>query len=78
MSTGTVIQPTAFSPENIFELSVKEGNYVNKYNFLSPDLQSAIDKGRRYCENSGGKRRFIHVRPFILDLDKKVHDEKAS
>lgn len=78
MSTGTAPQPTNLTPENIFILAIKEGNFVNQYNFIASDLQAAIDKGRKFCEVSGAKRRFIHVRPFITDFEKKVRDENKA
>lgn len=62
--------------ENIYFLAIKEGNFVNNYNILAVDLQDAIVKSKKYCEQSGTKRRFIHVRPFILDMEKKLADEK--
>jgi len=63
------------TPENVFVLSVKEGNFVNQYNFLSNDLQAAITKGKQYCEAAGTKRRFIHVRPFLTNFERKLHEE---
>lgn len=64
--------------ENIFILCVKEGNFVNSYNITGNDLQDAIAKGKKYCETTGQRRRFIHVRPFISDLEKKAIDENKS
>lgn len=64
--------------ENLFFLAIKEGNFVNNYNIVANDLQDAIVKSKKYCEASGAKRRFIHVRPFILDMDKKIAEEKAG
>ena len=60
---------------NIFFLAIKEGNFVNNYNIVAVDLQDAIVKSKKYCEQSGTKRRFIHVRPFILGLEEKIGDE---
>jgi hypothetical protein len=62
--------------ENLFFLAIKEGNFVNSYNIVANDLQDAITKSKKYCESSNTKRRFIHVRPFILDMEKKLNDEK--
>ena len=62
--------------ENLFFLAVKEGNFVNNYNIVATDLQDAIAKAKKYCEQSSSKRRFIHVRPFVLDMEKKLNDEK--
>lgn len=66
------------SVENTFILAVKEGNFVNTYNIVAEDLQDAIARGKKYCEVSGQKRRFIHVRPFISDLERKVVEEKIA
>jgi hypothetical protein len=76
MST-TVAVPTTkkHSVEHVFILSVKEGNFVNTYNIVAEDLQEAIGLGKKYCDTSGARRRFIHVRPFLLDMDRKVSDE---
>lgn len=62
--------------ENLYFLAIKEGNFVNNYNIIAVDLQDAILRSKKYCDTSGTKRRFIHVRPFILDMDKKLADEK--
>jgi len=79
METATARSINGISPENIFDLAVKEGNYVNHYNIIAHDLQDAIGKGKKYCESAGTKRRFIHVRAFITDLEKKHNDDiKAS
>ena len=64
--------------ENVFVLAVKEGNFVNLYHVVANDLQDAILKSKRYCELAGTKRRFIHVRPFLTDLDKKHEMELKS
>jgi hypothetical protein len=57
--------------ENVFVLSVKEGNFVNPYHIVAENLQDAIAKSKKYCEQAGTRRRFIHVRPLITDLEKK-------
>jgi len=71
----TTTEPIKTGAENIFILAVKEGNFVNSYNITANDLQDAIAKGKKYCETTGTRRRFIHVRPFISDLEKKANDE---
>ena len=76
MSTqATVVKEVHASVINTFILSVKEGNFVNQYNIVAENLQDAIAKGRKYCDNSGQRRRFIHVRLFIMDLEKKMAEE---
>lgn len=74
----TATQTKVNTSEHIFDLAVREGNYVNHYNILALDLQAAIAMGKKYCEASGAKRRFVHVRPFITDLEKKLNDEIKS
>jgi hypothetical protein len=77
-ATAQAIMDKKVSPENVFILNVKEGNYINSYNFISDSLESAIQKGKKYCEGTGLKRRFIHVRPFITDFDRRVEEEKSA
>jgi len=73
----TIVTPTVKkpSPENIFVLNVKEGNYINVYNFLAEDLETACKNAKQFCEVAGIKRRYIHVRPFITDFVKKMEYE---
>lgn len=79
METATAQTKVANGIENIFILAVKEGNFVNHYNIQASDLQTAISSAKKYCESAGTKRRFIHVRPFLTDLEKKHNEEiKAS
>jgi hypothetical protein len=41
--------------------------------FKASDLQSAITRGKRYCENL--RLRFIRVDPFLTDLDEEEKRE---
>ena len=77
-SIYSTIKPIKTGAENVFILAVKEGNFVNYYNIAGVDLQDAINKGRKYCEDTGKRRKFIHVRPFISDLEKKAKDEAQT
>lgn len=74
MESATQTKQTC-TPENIFVLAVREGNYVNSYNIVASDLQDAILRGKKYCEAVGVKRRFVHVRPFLTDLEKKHNED---
>ena len=69
---------TVLTPDNIFVFSVKEGNYVNTFNILAANLTEAITKCKDYCTESGSRRRYIGVRPFITDLDHKLAVEKVA
>jgi hypothetical protein len=40
---------------------------LTKYFWFTGDLRGAIARGRLHCERLG--QRFIHVRPFLTDLD---------
>lgn len=70
-----VVQPSVL---NLFIAAVREGNYVNHYNVIADDLQDAIKRVKIYCEKSGARRRFVHVRPFILDMEHKLNEETKS
>jgi len=78
METTATKEKRSYSVENLFILCVKEGNFVNTYNITAEDLADAIVRGKKYCENSNQKRRFIHVRPFISDLERKATEERAG
>jgi hypothetical protein len=78
MSTTQTPPKASPSVDHLFILSVKEGNYVNTYNIIAEDLQAAVLMGKKYCENLGQRRRFIHVRPFTTDLERKVVEDAKN
>jgi hypothetical protein len=78
MSTTLAVPKIMPTVENLFILTLKEGNFVNQYNILATDLQEGILKGKKYCDTSGSRKRFIHVRPFLTDLERKPNEENKS
>lgn len=49
---------------------------VQTVNFYAPDLQTAIEQGRRYCDVF--RLRFIHVGPFAVKLEEIIKAKETQ
>lgn len=55
----------------IFELIFKKGNVTNTLYFNSPDLKTAVAKGKEYCEKR--QLKFIFVSQWLHDIDEMIN-----
>lgn len=60
--------------EEVFTLRYNKQT-VQTVNFYAPDLQAAIEVGRRYCETF--RLRFIHVGPFAVRLEEIIKTKEV-
>lgn len=73
MST-TAVSPKPKTPEfSIFELRYRKGGLMHTLNFSAADKDSAIAKGKEYCEKRG--LRFIYVNEWLQDIQKLIDFE---
>lgn len=62
-----------FSPDNIFEFNYRARYRVTTDHIVAKDLVDARNKAVSYCDRFD--LRFISVRPFLLDLNKRPRDK---
>lgn len=66
---------TKDTKEEVFTLRYNKQT-VQTVNFYAPDLTTAIEQGRRYCDTF--RLRFIHVGPFAVRLDEIIKAKEAQ
>ena len=59
--------------EKIYQLVFKKGSLLNSMYFVCPDLQTAVAKGRKFCDKKGLK--FIYVAQWLRDIDEMINFE---
>jgi hypothetical protein len=55
----------------IFELLFKKGNVLGRMYFTAPNLKTAVEKGKQYCEVR--QLKFIFVTQWLHDIDAMIN-----